>query len=381
LIVPPANVTVEPELAAMLPSGASLHVTRLPGKVSEDTSVGLRERFEEYNRTLATAAASFGGASLSVLCLGVTGCCYLVGPEGEKKLLSDLRSGGVSHVVTAARAIRLLLEALGRRRIALVTPYPAWVIDFAKKYWLSSGFEIAEIVRLPDVVSIYAVNTAKVVAAAEQLGTSGAEAIVLSGTGVATLPAIEKLAESMKLPVISSNLSLGWWVLERLDQNAPLETSSAALRSVYRWLRSSSQRKDRAPMSSDDDLSMQPLAAIALLETFANAYNRHDVDGIMAHMTEDCSFLSYFGPDACGERFVGFDKVRQRVAAGLAEFPDARWENLNHFISGNRGVSEWTFRGTRRGTTEFVERCGLDIFTFKGGKIHVKNTYQKWRKP
>jgi hypothetical protein len=132
-------------------------------------------------------------------------------------------------------------------------------------------------------------------------------------------------------------------------------------------------------MSANNDHSMEPSAAIALLEAFANAYNRHDVDEIMAHMTEDCSFLSYFGPESCGEKFVGFDKVRQRVAAGLADFPDARWENVNHFVSGNRGVSEWTFRGTRRGTTELIERCGLDVFTFESGKIHVKNTYQKWR--
>jgi maleate cis-trans isomerase len=240
LIVPPANVTVEPELAAMLPTGASLHVTRLPGRVSEDTSVGLKERFEGYNRVLPDAAASFGGAKLSALCLGVTGCCYLAGLDGEKKLLSDLRSGGAPHVVTAARAIRLLLEAMGRRRVALVTPYPAWVIELAKKYWLASGLDIVDVLPLPDVVSIYAVNTDKVVAAVRQLGTSGAEAIVLSGTGVATLPAIEKLADTMAVPVISSNLSLGWWVLETLGQGARLDTPSAALRSVDRWLRPTS---------------------------------------------------------------------------------------------------------------------------------------------
>jgi ketosteroid isomerase-like protein len=126
---------------------------------------------------------------------------------------------------------------------------------------------------------------------------------------------------------------------------------------------------------------MQPAAAVTLLEMFADAYNRHDIDGIMALMTPDCSFLSYFGPEACGERFEGFARVRQRVAAGLADFPDARWEDLNHFVSGDRGVSEWMFRGRRRGTTEQIERWGVDIFTFKNGRIHVKNTYQKWRRP
>ena len=120
---------------------------------------------------------------------------------------------------------------------------------------------------------------------------------------------------------------------------------------------------------------------IALLDSFADAYNRHDVDAIMAHMTDDCLFVSFFGPDVCGEKFEGRDKVRQRVAAGLADFPDARWDIIGHFVSGNRGVSERIFRGTKRGTAEHSERQGLDVFTFRGGKIQIKNTYQKWRQP
>jgi len=120
---------------------------------------------------------------------------------------------------------------------------------------------------------------------------------------------------------------------------------------------------------------------IALLDSFADAYNRHDVDAIMAHMTDDCVFISFFGPEVCGEKFVGRDKVRQRVAAGLADFPDARWDIIAHFASGDRGVSEWIFRGTKRGTAEQTERQGLDVFTFRNGKIQIKNTYQKWRQP
>ena len=242
LIVPPANVTIEPEVAAMLPTGVSLHAMRLPGQVSEDTGIGLRERFEGYNRTLAATANSFGGASLSALCLGVTGCCYLAGAGGEEKLLQDLRAGGAPHVITAARAIGLLLEAFGCRRVALVTPYPVWVVELAKTYWEASGLEIAAIVPLPDVVSIYAVNTEKVLAAVRELATSGADAIVLSGTGVATLPAIETVAESSAVPVISSNLSLGWWILETLGRGAPLETPSPGLRSVCRWIKSPTTR-------------------------------------------------------------------------------------------------------------------------------------------
>lgn len=120
---------------------------------------------------------------------------------------------------------------------------------------------------------------------------------------------------------------------------------------------------------------------LAILDAFAEAYNRHDVDAIMSFMTPDCSFVSFFGPDIDGEKFIGQEAVRKRVTAGLRDFPDSRWDDVRHFVDGDRGVTQWIFRGTRRGTTELLERAGCDIFTFRDGKIHVKDTYQKMRQP
>jgi len=55
---------------------------------------------------------------------------------------------------------------------------------------------------------------------------------------------------------------------------------------------------------------------------------------------------------------------------------DAHWGNARHFIQGQRGVSEWTFTGTRADGAR-VEVNGCDLFTFRGGKIALKNSYRK----
>jgi len=114
------------------------------------------------------------------------------------------------------------------------------------------------------------------------------------------------------------------------------------------------------------------------LQAFADAWNRHDVDALMTFMTEDCVFESSAGPDACGTRYAGRDAVRAGFAEVWNTYPDVRWSNARHFVHGDRGVSEWTFTGTRIDGSR-VEVHGCDLFVFRDGKIALKNSYRKNR--
>ena len=92
------------------------------------------------------------------------------------------------------------------------------------------------------------------------------------------------------------------------------------------------------------------------LQAFADAWNRHDADALMSFMTDDCVFEASAGAEVCGKRYAGSESVR----AGFA------------------GVSEWTFTGTRNDGA-YVEVHGCDLFTFRDGKIALKNSYRKNR--
>jgi steroid delta-isomerase-like uncharacterized protein len=119
---------------------------------------------------------------------------------------------------------------------------------------------------------------------------------------------------------------------------------------------------------------------IELLDRFADAWNRHDLDALMSMMTDDCVFEASAGPEVAGQRSVGTQAVRAAYAAVFETFPDARWANPRHFVSGSRGVSEWTFSGTHK-DGRYVQVNGCDLFTFRDGKIAVKNSYRKNRPP
>ena len=113
-----------------------------------------------------------------------------------------------------------------------------------------------------------------------------------------------------------------------------------------------------------------------VLQAFADAWNRHDADALMSFMSDDCVFEASTGPDICGSRYAGREAVRAGFAEVWATFPDAQWGDSRHFVHGDRGVSEWTFTGTRADGTR-VEVHGCDLFTFRGGKIALKNSYRK----
>ncbi len=119
---------------------------------------------------------------------------------------------------------------------------------------------------------------------------------------------------------------------------------------------------------------------IAILDAFANAFNAHDADLILSFMTDDCVFEASAGPNIDGEKFVGKEAVKKAFEDVFKTFPDAHWGNVRHFISGERAVSEWTFTGTKQDGSK-VEVTGCDIFTFRDGKIAIKNSYRKNRPP
>jgi len=117
---------------------------------------------------------------------------------------------------------------------------------------------------------------------------------------------------------------------------------------------------------------------VALLDRFADAWNRHDLDALMSMMTDDCVFEASAGPHVVGQRSEGKQAVRAAFAAVFAAFPDAHWGNPRHFVAGNRGVSEWTFTGTQEDGKR-VEVTGCDLFTLRDGQIAIKNSFRKNR--
>lgn len=112
------------------------------------------------------------------------------------------------------------------------------------------------------------------------------------------------------------------------------------------------------------------------LEGFLDAFNTHDVDAIMSFFSEDCVFDMPRGPAPGGRRLEGKDEVRKGIQSRLEGIPDIHYGDDRHWVCGDRGVSEWTIRGTQV-TGELIEVRGCDLFEFRDGKISRKDSFWK----
>lgn len=117
---------------------------------------------------------------------------------------------------------------------------------------------------------------------------------------------------------------------------------------------------------------------LAVITEVCDAYNRHDVEGIVRHFAEDSSWLLSRGVPPEGGRARGLDEIRAMAHRRFRTIPDMYWDIRSHWVSGNRGCSEWTVSGTETNGNK-INWLGIDVWELNDdGKIVTKDTYWKF---
>jgi ketosteroid isomerase-like protein len=115
---------------------------------------------------------------------------------------------------------------------------------------------------------------------------------------------------------------------------------------------------------------------VETLQRLVDAFNTHDLDAVMRFFTDDCVLEMPRGPDPWGRRLQGREAVRVGLAGRFVGIPDVHYGEDRHWVSGNRGCSEWLLTGTTA-QGERIEVRGCDLFEFRGDKIARKDSYWK----
>jgi ketosteroid isomerase-like protein len=109
---------------------------------------------------------------------------------------------------------------------------------------------------------------------------------------------------------------------------------------------------------------------LQVIDRFNAAFNRHDVDAVMALMTDDVVFENT-SPAPDGEQFSGQAAVRAFWERFFADSPKASFNAEEIVAAGDRCVVRWRYdwgNGHIR---------GIDLFRVRDGKVAEKLSYVK----
>ena len=115
---------------------------------------------------------------------------------------------------------------------------------------------------------------------------------------------------------------------------------------------------------------------LTALQGLAAAFNAHDIETVMSYFAPDCSLDMPRGTEPYGTRFEGFDQVKKGLMVRFETTPDVQYSALEHFVSGNCGMSKWLLTGTKL-NGEKVSVHGCDFYSFRSGRVIRKDSYWK----
>ncbi len=108
---------------------------------------------------------------------------------------------------------------------------------------------------------------------------------------------------------------------------------------------------------------------LAVVQAVAKAWDEHDLDAVLALVTEDAAFESA-RPGVNGSRVVGIDALRAAWSPSFAA-ASGTFEIEDTFVAGDRVVQMWRYLGGAN-----VVR-GVDVLRVRDGRVAEKFGYVK----
>ena len=107
-----------------------------------------------------------------------------------------------------------------------------------------------------------------------------------------------------------------------------------------------------------------------LIDRYNDAWNRQDVDAIVAMHTPDMVFHNH----TAGERVEG-DAVREHIAGIFRNWPGLTFSSRSLYVRDGLVVQEWTATGTHAESGRSATWDGMDILPARDGRFARKDVY------
>ena len=174
-------------------------------------------------RLTAGAALILPDESLDAICYGCTAASVVLGDAAVEAAVQQAKPG--VPVITPTLAARAAFQALGIRRISVLTPYLRETSAPMARYFADHGLEVCNLncFGLEDDREMARVAPSAVVEAAVRSVAPEAEALFVSCTALRAAEVAAEIEQRIGKPVVTSNQASVWLTLRRagLDRAIP----------------------------------------------------------------------------------------------------------------------------------------------------------------
>lgn len=201
LLLPASNSTMEKELQQYLPTGVSLHVSRMHvGEVNPEELLAMSKEAPETAKLLAECQPD-------LLLYGCTSGSFILGKGFDIELEENINKATGIPVITTSGAVLELFASYGIKRIAVGTPYIDSVNERLVSFLTDNGYDVVSMVGLghTDNTNIGRLTPWDAMQLAEKANRDDADAVFLSCTNMQTLESLSAMSALLGKPVLSSN--------------------------------------------------------------------------------------------------------------------------------------------------------------------------------
>ena len=210
VILPSVNTVVEPWFNAVVPSGVTIHATRM--LLKGVTAEALRRMDEEEGLPAALRLVS---CRPHAMVYGCTASSIVQGLQYDRHLAQELSAKTGSRCITAVGAILDALNVLDVRRLAMASPYPDAIDRAEHAFFEGAGFTIDGSANLgiTDGFDLASPTPEEILALAKRALTGNPDAIVITCLNMNSQTVAATLEASTGLPVVTSPTATLWRLL------------------------------------------------------------------------------------------------------------------------------------------------------------------------
>lgn len=218
VLIPSTNTSVQPEFDDMRPPGVTNHISRI-----RIPNIALNND-EDFNRLISLIAAAQDEAVDSAmscepdrLVLGISAETFWDGLSASRKLKAQLLERTGLPVSMGSEACDAAFQALGIKKIAVITPYQPVGDRNVVRFFEESGFEVKRItgLRCETPVKIAHVSEAQLRDALRELDGDDIDGLVQVGTNLAMARLAGQAEIWLDKPVVAINTAIYWHALRQ----------------------------------------------------------------------------------------------------------------------------------------------------------------------